>query len=228
MWVPGLVSYHVISRSARGTHLAVVAEGHTLDLPDFQLCQLNHNSQRAYRAGNCATAAYPVGALRPDRRGWRRREPAWHGALPAFAAAHTHRPRVGLYPGRVRVALASLWLHHDATAVGSRLRGHRSLRLDPCYLHGQLSLRCRTRCPARPREWRLSRDLVQRPHHRLLRTRAEPGASGRFAYRGHRVEWPGSDNRISVSVSAHAASDITTRVNPTMLRLILRCGASLP
>ena len=133
-----------------------------------------------------------------------------------------------LCPDRVRVALASLWLHHDATAVGSRLRGHRSLRLDPCYLHGQLSLRCRTRCPARPRQWRLSPDLVQRPHHRLLRTRAEPGASGRVADRGHRVEWPASDNRIAVSLSAHAASDIPTRVNPTMLRLILRCGASLP
>jgi hypothetical protein len=39
------------------------------------------------------------------------------------------------------------------------------------------------------------------------------------------VEWPASDNRISVSLSAHAASDIPTRVNPTMLRLILRCGA---
>jgi hypothetical protein len=70
--------------------------------------------------------------------------------------------------------------------------------------------------------------LVQRPHHRLLRTRAEPGASGRFAYRGHRVEWPAFDNPISVSESAHAASDITTSVNPTMLLLIRRCGAYPP
>src|SRR5438128_11946766 len=72
-----------------------------------------------------------------------------------------------------------------------------------------------SRCPARPRQWRLSPDLVQRPHHRLLRTRAEPGASGRVADHGHRVEWPASDHRISVSLSAHAASDIPTRVNPT-------------
>src|SRR5947209_10670869 len=52
-----------------------------------------------------------------------------------------------------------------------------------------------SRCPARPRQWRLSPDLVQRPHHRLLRTRAEPGASGRVADHGHRVEWPASDQR---------------------------------
>src|SRR5205814_5431368 len=73
---------------------------------------------------------------------------------------------------------------------------------------------------ARSRQWRLSLDLVERPHHRLLRTRAEPGASGRVADRGHSVECPASDHRISVSLWAHAASDIPTRVNSTMLRLI--------
>lgn len=140
--------------------------------------------------------------------------------------------RIGLALGCALIVFVLLWPLYGfittPTAVGSRLRGHRSLRLDPCYLHGQLSLRCRPRCPARPRQWRLSPDLVQRPHHRLLRTRAEPRVSGRFAYRGHRVEWPASDNRIAVSLSAHAASDIPTRVNSTMLLLILRCGASLP
>jgi len=42
------------------------------------------------------------------------------------------------------------------------------------------------------------------------------------------VEWPDSDHRIAVSLSAHAASDIPTRVNLTMLRLIReRWGFSL-
>jgi hypothetical protein len=43
------------------------------------------------------------------------------GNLPG--AAHTLWPHASLCSDRVRGALASLWLHHDATAVGSRLRG---------------------------------------------------------------------------------------------------------
>jgi len=42
------------------------------------------------------------------------------------------------------------------------------------------------------------------------------------------VEWPASDNRVSVYESARAASDITICVNPNILLLILRFGASLP